>query len=360
MKAKLLILGAILSAQAFADVTPLPNWIDASRETIKVQSLEKTRGNTPPPPSFRLPAEYEPAQAVVLGWRGYQNILKEIVKAVTNYGDAEIWAMGGPSTVSGANMDHYSTYNCPLDTVWVRDYGPFGVDENGHALGIVDTVYRHWQYRRNDDRAPECLAQKKNVEDYKMDLILDGGNLMVDSKGNLFTTNRTYIWNNDKSPERVREMLKEYFNAKEVHVIDYAGYPGQPADGTGHIDMFVKLLNDNTVLIAKAEQEPFKTAAEKAVKYFESLQAPNGGAYKIIRVKGWSNYGTWYTYTNSLIVNGIVMIPVYRGAEADNAKAIAAYEEGMPGIKVVPIYSDDSIGAGGSIHCVTQLIPGVR
>lgn len=359
MKKEFLVLGMMLSVQAFAEVAPLPNWIDPSREVIQTFEREQTRGNNPPPPSFRLPAEYEVSKAVVLGWRGYAPMLKEIAKAVTNYGNAEIWAMGGPATIAGADADKYQTYNCPLDTVWVRDYGPFGVDENGHALGIVDTVYRHWQYRRNDDRAPECLATKKNVENFKMDLILDGGNLMVDSKGNLFTTTRTYLWNKDKTPEQVRSMLKEYFNAKEVHVIEYAGHPGQPADGTGHIDMFVKLLNDSTVLIAQAEQEPFKSAAEKAVKYFQSMKSASGEDYKIIRVKGWSNYNTWYTYTNSLIVNNMVMIPVYRGAEADNAKAIAAYEEGMPGVKVVPIFSDDSIVAGGSIHCVTQLIPGV-
>ncbi len=48
-------------------------------------------------------------------------------------------------------------------------------------------------------------------------------------------------------------------------------------------------------------------------------------------------------------------MPSYSGA--DNAKGVAAYKAGMPGVTVVPINSDRSIRSGGSIHCVTQTIP---
>lgn len=353
------IIFLFIANSAYSNDLPLPNWIDHSRETIQVESRIKERANYAPPTEFRLPAEYEEAQAVVLGWQGYTSMLRDITKAVTKYGNAEVWAVGGPSSISGADMDKYKTYGCSLNTVWMRDYGPFGITETGD-LAIVDSVYRHWQYRRYDDRLPECLAGKKNVENFKMDLVLDGGNLMVDSKGNLFTTNRTYIWNNDKSEQEVNELLKAYYNVEKIHVIEYAGYPGSPADGTGHIDMFVKLLNDETVLIAKTNASAFKGATEKAVKYFESIKTPSGKPYKIIRVKAWVRYGTWYTYTNSLIVNNTVLMPTYRSDSSYTQTAIDAYEQGMPGVKVIPINSDSSIGAGGSIHCVTQLVPSTK
>ena len=50
-------------------------------------------------------------------------------------------------------------------------------------------------------------------------------------------------------------------------------------------------------------------------------------------------------------------MPSYRGHQAEEQEAIAAYQAGMPGVKVVPVNSDNSIVAGGSIHCVTQTIP---
>lgn len=50
-------------------------------------------------------------------------------------------------------------------------------------------------------------------------------------------------------------------------------------------------------------------------------------------------------------------MPSYSGHDKDNADAEKAYKEGMPGVTAVPVNSDESITAGGSIHCVTQTIP---
>ncbi|MCK5884258.1 MAG: agmatine deiminase family protein [Bacteriovoracaceae bacterium] len=347
-----------ISVNAMASQLPLPNWIDHSQETIKVhtRSLEKGNQNSPPQ-RFRIPAEYEPASAVVLGWVSYTSMLKEIARTVTKHGNAEVWSVSGPGSVSGADNSKYSNYSCSLNSVWVRDYGPFTISEDGNELGIVDSVYRHWQYRRSDDRMPECLGNKKGVDIYKMDLILDGGNMMVDTQGNLFMTNRTYLWNKNKSKAEVDSLLREYYNVKKIHVVEYAGSPGKPADGTGHIDMFVKLLDDETVMIAKTTSKKFKKATEEALKYFKSIKTPYGNDYKIVRTKAWSSGGTWYTFTNSLIVNNIVMMPSYSSALKEVKSAAKTYEDAMPGVKVYPINSDSSIRAGGSIHCVTQLVP---
>ncbi len=353
-----LLISLLFSTITFAKTQPLPNWIDHNRENID-ESASRAQPTTPPPSgSFRIPAEYEPIRAVVLGWEAYPEILNSIVKNILADTHAEVWAMQGPNTYE--SNSRYHAVNCPLDSVWVRDYGPFGILEKADgnpSSAIVDTVYRHWQYRRNDDSAPRCLGKTENVPVFSIPLILDGGNFLVDSKGNFFTTKRTYMWNKDKSEAEVNRLLKAYYNVKNIHVIDYAGFPGEPSDGTGHIDMFVKLLSDDTVLIGQAEQEPFKNTTEKAVQYFNSIKAPNGNPYKIIRVKNWFDGRTWYTYTNSLIVNNVVFMPAYRGKDAENIAAAKAYESGMPGAKVRMIYSDNSIVAGGSIHCVTQTIP---
>ncbi len=332
---------------------PLPNWIDHSREKAdgRGPSLPPaSRGVTPS--DFRMPAEYEPVAAVTLGWAGYTQMLSSIARAVTGPGNAQLWVVGGPTSISGVPANKYSRIPARLDTVWMRDYGPFGV--SGGRPGIVDSIYRHYQYRRNDDAVPGVIGQAKNIGVYGMPIIMDGGNLMVDSKGTLFMTKRTYIWNSNMSEDQVNTHLKNYLKVKKIVTFDYAGYPGEPADGTGHIDMFMKLLDDNTVLLSVSDDEPFKSNTEKAMAWFKSNKAPNGQPYKIITVKGWAT-DAWYTYTNSLVVNGVAIIPSYSGS-AEEANARAAYESA--GYTVVPVPSDDSIVAGGSIHCVTQTIPG--
>ncbi|HAN03812.1 MAG TPA: hypothetical protein DCW72_05340 [Elusimicrobia bacterium] len=350
----LLLLGSMASNVFALDLNkPLPNWIDKDREQADGKPpvmLPTRRGVTPS--DFRMPAEYEPVSAVAIGWAAYTPMLTGIAKAVTGIAKAQLWAVGGPSSISGVPASSYTRIPAPLDTVWMRDYGPFGVA--GGKPGIVDSIYRHYQYRRNDDAVPGVLGRAKNIGVYGMPIIMDGGNLMVDSQGTLFHTNRTYLWNSNMSRDQVDNHLKNYLKVKKIVTFDYAGYPGEPADGTGHIDMFVKLLNDNTVLLAVTEDEPFKTACDKAMAWFKANKAPNGQPYKILTVKAWAT-DAWYTYTNSLVVNNVAIIPSY-SVSTEEAKAKAAYE--AAGYTVVPVPSDDSIVAGGSIHCVTQTIPG--
>ncbi|KAJ3000457.1 hypothetical protein HDV02_005322 [Globomyces sp. JEL0801] len=343
---------------------PLPNWLDETRESVnsthipmaeRVSRLASS-GRASPTTKFRVPAEYEPVSAVVVGYAGYTSMLQKIGQATTNQGGAEFWAVGGPSQISGVSSSKYRQIDLPLDSVWMRDYGPVGIREDTRAVSVIDTVYRHYRQRVNDDKLPSALANLQGLSTFKMPLILDGGNFMVDSYNNLYMTKRTYSWNSDKTAAQVDALLKEYFSIKNIYTFDYAGFPGNPADGTGHIDMFIKLLNDHTVLISTSDTQPQKGVAEQAVAFFTGRTAADGVPFKVITVKGWVKSGVWYTYSNSLIVNNVVIMPSYQGSP-NEAAAIAAYKSGMSGVQVVTVPSDESIVAGGSIHCITQNIP---
>jgi len=112
-------------------------------------------------------------------------MLSDIAKAVTGPGNAQIWAVQGPTSISGVSPTNYTKINADIDTVWMRDYGPFGISAGGSQVGIVDSVYRHYQYRRNDDALPVNLGEIMYIDVFGIPIILDGGNLMVDSKSNL-------------------------------------------------------------------------------------------------------------------------------------------------------------------------------
>jgi hypothetical protein len=60
------------------------------------------------------------------------------------------------------------------------------------------------------------------------------------------------------------------------------------------------------------------------------------------------------TYTNSLIINQKVLVPVY-GAETDSA-ALATYAELMPDHEIIGIDSEYIIQFAGAVHCMTNLI----
>ncbi|MCX7641111.1 MAG: agmatine deiminase family protein [Elusimicrobiales bacterium] len=359
MKMMILIFNLVfLLNSLFASDIPLPNWVDLNREKKVIEEFPKfEKKATQPPSDFRIPAEYEPIHAVAVSYTGYTTMVKDVAKAVSNYAGSYVWVMSGPSSMSGVPNEKYVKFSIPIDTVWMRDYGPFGLSKSMENVAIVDTVYRHYQYRTNDDAVPKKIGQIQNLSVYQAPLILDGGNFMVDSKGNLFMTERTYMWNSSKSKEEVNNILRNYFKVKNIHTFEYAGYPNEPLDGTGHVDMFIKLLSDDVVLIADCDTEPFKTTFNKAVEFFKHKTSPNGGNYKILRVKSYYRNGVYYTYTNSLIVNGNVLMPVYSNFPQDNSLAKSVYES--VGLRVITINSDASISAGGSIHCITQTIPDI-
>jgi agmatine deiminase len=62
-------------------------------------------------------------------------------------------------------------------------------------------------------------------------------------------------------------------------------------------------------------------------------------------------------YTNYLVTNGVVLVPVYGRPEDERAKAIVA--EHFPGREIVGIPTLTLTEEGGAIHCVTQQQPAV-
>jgi agmatine/peptidylarginine deiminase len=305
-------------------------------------------------------AEYESSRAVLLAWAGYSEMVTSIARHVVENTEAEVWVMSGPSALKGVPASRYRSIGCRVNTPWVRDYGPFGLvpDEQGGGLpSLTNPIYRHWQYRRDDDAAPACLGNKVDMPVLALPIIMDGGNFMVDSQGNLFMTKRTYLWNSTLAPEDVDEALKRVYNLKSVHALPYAGYPGTPSDGTGHIDMFVKLISDDTVLIAETEAPAFRPTTEAAVEFFENLKAPGGGSYKIVRVPARYTNGVWHTFTNSLLVDNLAIVPTYAAVSSLEPQVVEAYQSARGDIEVRFVNSDASISSGGAVHCITQLVP---
>ena len=338
---------------------PLPNWATPAELALAAKLPQETwrahLRSAAPTGGFRVPAEYEPTRAVVMTWASYTTMLQKIAVSVASSG-AMVWAVGGPSKITGVPSDSYQALDFPYDSVWARDYGPFGIDESTGELGIVDPTYRHYAYRVNDDAIPCRIAGFAGASCYTSSLILDGGNFLTDGLGNLFLTTRIYEWNSRITRDQVDKLLKDYFGVKKIYLFNYAqSSPGTPADGTGHIDMFVKLLGPCKVLVAQATAAPFKDPLDRAAEFFSSFTCPEGRPYEVYRVKGWSAGGTWYTYTNSLIVNQTVLSPSY--ASGDNEAARQIYQDALPDYTIAMIPSDASITSGGSIHCVTKEIP---
>ena len=67
------------------------------------------------------------------------------------------------------------------------------------------------------------------------------------------------------------------------------------------------------------------------------------------------NSGAYPSYTNSLIVNDLVIVPVYDQQRQYEMEAIEAYRQALSNTyEVTLINADKIIEMGGAVHCTTM------
>jgi hypothetical protein len=205
-------------------------------------------------------------------------------------------------------------------------------------------------------------------------MMATGGNFMSDGMGTGFSSNLIIdensggnAWNGQTYPNHSLDEINNILN--EFMGIDrYILMETLPYDGIHHIDMHMKLLDEETLLIA---EYPEGTAdgpqIEANLQYIlENYNSAFGTPYKVIRIPSppstQGNYpdnnGYYRTYTNSVFVNNTVLVPFYRTEYDTIAQRI--YEEALPGYNIVGIDVDDQntflISYSGAIHCITHSV----
>lgn len=349
----------------------LPNFLtSAEKNSLKNYSPSEGRENSvnPPDVAVRTAAEWEEMQGVIISWQNYGSVLKEIVRNAVQEGKVYIVSQSQSSvtstlTGSGISMDSVVFVDAPSNSVWIRDYGA----NNIYTVENDDLRFVDWTYNRPrpaDDVVPEALADLMNITLYQTTqapnkLVNTGGNFMTDGFGTGFASNLVVDENPSLSTAQIDEILNKYMGINR-----YIKMSNLPYDGIHHIDMHMKLLDEETILVG---QYPDGVAdgpqIELNLQYvLDNFNSKFGTPFRVIRIpmpadasgNYPNNYGDYRTYTNSLILNKTILVPIY-GAAQDN-EALQIYKDAMPGYKVVGIDCNQPIAASGAIHCITHEI----
>ncbi len=326
------------------------------------------KGTNPPDLRPRTPSEWDEAQGVIVTWASYQSNLREIVRYAKQVVTVYI-VCSNPSSVQsylaegGVNTENVVFVTASYNTVWVRDYGPQSIYLNGtNELAFVDWVYN--RPRPQDDAIPSVMANHLGLPIYQMTvspnrLVATGGNFMSDGFNKGFSSNLILNENSNLTAAQIDTIVKKYMGIEP-----YVKMTVLPYDGIHHIDMHMKLLDEETLLVG---QYPTGVAdgpqIEANLSYIlNNFQTPYGRPYRVVRIpmppdesgyypNQWSDY---LTYTNSIILNNLVLVPIY-GLPLDN-QALQIYRDAMPGYNVVGINMRNVIPASGAIHCISKEI----
>ncbi|PCJ89112.1 MAG: hypothetical protein COA57_02550 [Flavobacteriales bacterium] len=332
---------------------------------------------TPPTSPVRTMAEWEESQAIAITWTSYPSILKEIVR----YAKLEVLVIIICSdsnqvknylSSNGIDSQNVSFIEKNYDSVWIRDYGQHTVYTNEvDSLLLVDWIYN--RPRPDDDVTPGAIANFFGYPLYSTtappyDFVSTGGNFMSDGFGNAFSSKLVLEENEPgatysiipKTEDEIDSIMYQYMGIE-----NYIKMEVLPYDGIHHIDMHMKLLDEETLLVGEypsgvADGPQIEANLQYVLSNFKTKW---GTDFKLVRIQmppdangdypdtWWADYRT---FTNSIFVNKAILVPIY--AEQYDTTALRIYRENLPGYNIVGIDCNQIIPAGGALHCITKLV----
>jgi agmatine deiminase len=335
---------------------------------------------TPPTGPLRTMAEWEEIQTLVITWTGFQSILAQIVDHAQEECQVLISCTDSNTVktyLTSQNVPHtnVSFIEVPFNSIWVRDYGAHTVYKNDvEDVCMVDWIYN--RPRPNDDAMPDAQGIYKNIPIYSTtqspnDLVNTGGNWMVDGAGTAFASELILEENEPGNPygvsakteAQIDQIVEDFMGINR-----YIKMTVLPYDDIHHIDMHMKLLDEETLLIGEyptgvADGPQIEANLQYVLSNYNSVY---GTPYKIIKIPMPPSTsglhpdggGFYRTYANNVFVNKTVIVPSYRTEYDTIAERILS--ESLPGYNIKYIDVDNSganlISNGGAIHCITNAI----
>lgn len=353
-----------LAHKAQAQEREFPEWRklkylseDEMHKSIVTRDFVETE---PPTGEVRFPGEYEPMQAVMIVYPlgiPMELVIEmaedcKVITVVSSILDAEIAKNNYQS--KGVNIDNCEFLVAKTDSYWIRDFGPWYIFD-GKEAAIVDNIYN--RPRPNDDVLPSHFAKYWNIPIYGMKVVHTGGNMMQDGFGAGVSDDIVIKESVAQgiTEEQVYERMKNYLGIDPYHVtIDPQG------QYIAHVDCWGKFLAPDKILLARVPETHVQyDKYEEVADYFKMTNCSWGYPYKVYRVE-LPGGNAICPYTNSLILNKKVLVPMGSNAEYNEA-ALQVYRDAMPGYEIIGIdnvdpydWSWDGWLNTDALHCRTR------
>lgn len=319
-----------------------------------------------------IPGEFERQAGLVLSWKseevGVIGTMLEIGQLASEQAPL-IVLVSSPHEREHAEMAFEAAkidlrkvefLEAPVDTIWARDFGPVVVRNNDGSAHFVDSDYDDGD-RPQDDNIPPVLAAAMGARCKRSLLTIEGGNLLSNGNGLCLTTSKTIADNVMRGYEhpQIAPLFRQMFQCQDVAVLE--PLVGEP---TGHVDMFATFTSENTVVVATMDpvRDPVNAAVlDRNANKLAGYPTPNG-PLQVERIPmPVQEEGLWRSFTNVLLFNGVVMMPVYQGVDAEmEREAAETYRRLLPGWTVRGIDCTKLIRLGGAVHCVTLNLPHLK
>jgi agmatine deiminase len=340
---------------------------------------------------FRMPAEWSAQEAVWLSWPvddprhwgGSKRDLihakfAEIAAAISRH---EIVRINAPAenhasiiaacARAKAVPERVELLDHPHNDVWCRDHGPIFVKhhETGE-VAVTDWEFNAWGGKFPpwdlDDAIPSRIATSLGKRRFNGGMILEGGAIEVNGRGQLLTTEAVLL-NPNRNPQldraTIEQKLREGLGVTDILWLKQ-GIVGDDTDG--HIDDLARFIDETTILacVESSSQSANRAVLDDNLARLRSFHGPNERPFEVIEIPlpeaceipGWRLPVLPASYVNFLIVNGGVLVPTFRQHKNDD-RALGMIRELFPGREVTGIDCLELVEEGGTLHCISQQQP---
>jgi len=338
--------------------------------------------------AFRLPAEWEPQDGVLLAWphEGTDwagNLLQVercyvgLVGAIARY--TRVVLCVPDDTVerhartllerAGVNLARLRTVQVDYDDTWLRDSGPVTLTAEDGRYRLLDFAFTGWGGKfgaERDDRMVEALVHAdlfdSRAHRQRLEFALEGGAIESDGAGTILTTWRCLHQRHpDLDLETLSARLAEMFGAERTLVLQHGALEGDDTDA--HIDTLVRFASPHHLVYQSCDDPGDRHYTELGLMQgeLERLRSHAGGRYLLTPLP-WTDpihardgRRLAASYANFLILDDAVLMPAYGDAADDHARTALA--GAFPGREIMPVDCRALIEQNGSLHCVTMQLP---
>ena len=328
----------------------------------------------------RVPAEFEPQEAIWMQWPGYwekdyeiafakiADIISRYEKLHILYNSDQIYA-DAQKAINDRKVDPQNKnihwHLVPYDNAWMRDNGPvYVIDED--ELRIQNWNFNAWGGAFGsdipfdlDNSVPVKISTMLDLPVDQIDIVHERGNLEFNGADTVLLNWSTIgdpNRNLNYSKKQAERDLKDHFGVTKVIFIE--GIP----DGDltrGHIDGIARFIGLRSVVVVQCTSKSLcRPDSKDAEIYNQAAKIIEAAGFNVIRepIEGFVKHnGQLFdtNYMNWLVGNGFVIVPGFRNLETDT-KAKSRIESYFPNRDVYLIEMLSSWAAGGGVHCHTS------
>lgn len=356
--------------------------------------------STPPPPGFRMPAEWSRHDGCWMLWperpdnwrdgampgrRAFSAVASAIAQGEPVRVGASANALPGARAMLPPGVE---VVELAANDAWMRDVGPTFLRDTAGRLRGIDWQFNAWgggygEYAL-DDRVAAVVLAAEQVPSHRCPMVMEGGAIHTDGERTLLTT-RAVLLDPGRNPgltEAAAETLfREYLGVEKVIWLP----EGVPEDETGgHVDNLCCFVAPARVLLTWTDDrdDPLHPICRAAEAILRTTRDALGRRLQVERIP---QPGPLYrtdaeaaglappaspgprpltrparsrlaaSYVNFYVGNGVLVMP-----ELDprhDRVAARILQDLFPDRRVIGVPSREILLGGGNIHCITQQVP---